>query len=168
MHILYHHKFGHYTDGKLEHINLNYTLVHGKSLILSVSHLLDTLTTWWLDCDSVVTIDNCQKHSYYTAIGSLVTMLPATIKIDYTVTVQSLCLVSDWWNGSFALYYYNYSDNDTAFFSIIRLSMSIYFTVALKSGTSYQVCHSCQSLSKCTLFCVTQCNKLQVTIQVCY
>ena len=31
-------------------------------------------------------------------------MLPAVVNSDYTVTVQSLCLVGDWWNRSFAVY----------------------------------------------------------------
>ena len=29
----------------------------------SISHLLGTVTTQWLDSDSVVTIVNCQQHS---------------------------------------------------------------------------------------------------------
>ena len=28
----------------------------------SISHLLDTVTTQWLDSDSVVTIANCRQH----------------------------------------------------------------------------------------------------------
>ena len=32
----------------------------------SISNLRCTVTTWWLDSDSVVTIVNCQQHSDYT------------------------------------------------------------------------------------------------------
>ena len=53
--------------------------------------LLDTVTTWWLDYDSVVIIVNCWQHSDYNAIGSSVNVLPAVINSDYTVTTQSLC-----------------------------------------------------------------------------
>ena len=54
---------------------------------ISVSHLLDTVTTRWLDSDSVVTIANCQQHSDWAAIGSVVTVLPAVTDSDYTTTV---------------------------------------------------------------------------------
>ena len=57
----------------------------------SISHLLATVTTQWLDGDSVVTVHICKQHSDYTAIGSSVTMLLAVVNGDYTVTVQSLC-----------------------------------------------------------------------------
>ena len=59
----------------------------------SISHLLGTVTTPSLDSDGVVTVVNCQQHSDYgdyTAIGSLVTVLPADVNGDYTVIVQSL------------------------------------------------------------------------------
>ena len=42
-----------------------------------------------LDSDSVVTVVNCQQHDDYTAICSSVTVLPAVVNGDYTVTVQS-------------------------------------------------------------------------------
>ena len=32
----------------------------------SISHLRSTVTTWWLDSDSVVTVDNCQQQGDYT------------------------------------------------------------------------------------------------------
>ena len=32
----------------------------------SISHLLGTVTTQWLDRDDVVIVDNCQQHSEYT------------------------------------------------------------------------------------------------------
>ena len=57
----------------------------------SISHLLATVTTQWLEGDGVVTVHNCQQHGDYTAIGSSVTMLPAVVNYDYTITVQSLC-----------------------------------------------------------------------------
>ena len=57
----------------------------------SISHLLGTVTTKWLDSDSVVTVVNCWQHGDYTAIGSLLTVLLAVVNGDYTVTVQSLC-----------------------------------------------------------------------------
>ena len=57
----------------------------------SISHLLATVTTKWLDGDGVVTVDNCRQHSDWAANGSVVTILPAVENGDYTVTVQSLC-----------------------------------------------------------------------------
>ena len=36
--------------------------------------------------DSVVTVDNCQQHGDFTAIGSLVTVLLAVGNGDFTVT----------------------------------------------------------------------------------
>ena len=59
----------------------------------SISHLLDTVTTQWLDVDSdgVVTVHNCRQHGVYTAIDSSVTVLPAVVDSDYTITIQSLC-----------------------------------------------------------------------------
>ena len=32
----------------------------------SINHLLGAVTTQWLDSDGVVTVDNCQQHSYFT------------------------------------------------------------------------------------------------------
>ena len=79
-------------------------LWHSKLLFhLSLSC---TVTTWWLDSDSVATVVNCRQHGDYTAICSSVTTLPAVINDDYTVTVQSQCsdcLEGDWWNRSFAV-----------------------------------------------------------------
>ena len=57
----------------------------------SISHLLGTVTTQWLDSDSVVTVDNCQQHGDWAASGSVVTVLLAVNNGDYTVTIQSLC-----------------------------------------------------------------------------
>ena len=54
----------------------------------SISLLLDTVTTQWLDKDSVITVVNYQQHGDYTAISSSVTVLPVIINIDYTVTVS--------------------------------------------------------------------------------
>ena len=68
----------------------------------SISHLLGTVTTWWLHSDS--DIDNCWQHGDWAANGSVVIVLPAVNNSDYSVTVQSLCSNSDWWNGSFAVY----------------------------------------------------------------
>ena len=39
----------------------------------SISHLLGTVTTLWLEGDCVVTADNCRQSSEHTAIGSSVT-----------------------------------------------------------------------------------------------
>ena len=57
----------------------------------SISHQLGTVTTRWLDSDSVVTVGNCQEHGDSAANGSVVTVLPAVSTADYTVTVQLLC-----------------------------------------------------------------------------
>ena len=57
----------------------------------SISHLLDIVTTRWLDSDSEGTVDNCRQHCDYTPIGSLVAVLPAVINGDYAVTLQSPC-----------------------------------------------------------------------------
>ena len=57
----------------------------------SISHLIDTVTTWWLDSDSEVTLANCWQHSDWVANGSVVTVLPVVNNSDYTVTDQSLC-----------------------------------------------------------------------------
>ena len=68
----------------------------------SISHLLDQMTTQWLDI--VVTIDNCKQHRDWATNGSVVTVLPAVD--NYTrcpVTMKSLCLVGGWWNRSFAV-----------------------------------------------------------------
>ena len=57
----------------------------------SISHLLCTVTTWWLDSDSEVTFADCQQNSDRAASGSGVTMLPVFSNGDYTVTVPSPC-----------------------------------------------------------------------------
>ena len=57
----------------------------------SISHLLATVTTQWLDGEGVVTVHNCRQHSDYTASGSVVTVLPAVMNCDYTITIQLLC-----------------------------------------------------------------------------
>ena len=50
-----------------------------------------TVTTWWLDTDSLVTVGNCRQHGDWAANGSVVTVLPGVKNSDYTVTVQSPC-----------------------------------------------------------------------------
>ena len=60
----------------------------------------------WLHSEGVVTVDNCQQHRDWPASGSVVTITNS----DYTVTVQSLCLVGDWWKKSFAAYFLLQSD----------------------------------------------------------
>ena len=62
---------------------------HTQQNSYSISHLLGTVTTLWLDSDCVVTIDNCRRHGEYTAICSSVSVLPAVFNSQYTVTVQS-------------------------------------------------------------------------------
>ena len=58
-----------------------------NSKVSSNNHLLDTVTTWWQDNDSVVTVNNCRQLRDYTTTGSSVTMLPAVIDGDYTIIV---------------------------------------------------------------------------------
>ena len=72
----------------------------------SISRLLGTVTTQWLDSDSEVTVDKLPAKPNYT-VGQLcsqsrLTMLSTVVNSDNTVTVQSLC--SHWWNMSFAVY----------------------------------------------------------------
>ena len=38
-----------------------------QEISYSISHLLDTVITQWLDSDSVVTVDNCQQHGDWVA-----------------------------------------------------------------------------------------------------
>ena len=64
-----------------------------------ISHLLGTVTTWWLDSDSIVTVANCRQHGDWAANCSVVTVLLAVNNGDYTVTVQH----SNWWKRSFAV-----------------------------------------------------------------
>ena len=80
----------------------------------SISHLLETVTAWWQDSDSVVTVDNCQQHSNLScaANGSVFTVLLAVNNCDYSVTVLSPCthcLLGNWWNRSFAVYIVNWN-----------------------------------------------------------
>ena len=56
----------------------------------SISHLLGTVTTLWLDSDGVVTVDNCQQHGDYSW-STVVTVLPTVNNGDQTITIQSLC-----------------------------------------------------------------------------
>ena len=37
---------------------------HTQQNSYSISHLLGTVTRQWLDSDGIVTVDNCQQHSY--------------------------------------------------------------------------------------------------------
>ena len=55
----------------------------------SISHLIGTITTLWLDSDCVMTTGNCRQHGDLAAIGSVVTVLPAVVNSSYTVTIQS-------------------------------------------------------------------------------
>ena len=61
-----------------------------------VSNLQGTVTTLWLDSDSVVTVANCRhwQHSDYTTIGSSVTVLPVVLtagsSLKKMVTILSL------------------------------------------------------------------------------
>ena len=73
----------------------------------SISPLLSTVTKWWLDSDSVVNIANWWQHGDWAVNGSVVTVLPAVNNIDYIVTAQSPGSHSDWWNRSFAVYFWN-------------------------------------------------------------
>ena len=43
------------------------------------------------DSESVVTVNNYRQHGDRAANDSVVTMLPAVVNGDYTVTVQSTC-----------------------------------------------------------------------------
>ena len=53
----------------------------------SINHLLNKVTTQWLDSDSVVTFDNRRHHSDLAFNGSVVIVNNS----DYTVTAQSPC-----------------------------------------------------------------------------
>ena len=60
----------------------------------SISHLLDIVTTQWMDSDSVVTVGIWLQHGDWATNGSVVTICCwHFVKSDYTVTVQSLCTV---------------------------------------------------------------------------
>ena len=61
-----------------------------KQNTYSIRYLLDTVTTQWLDSDSV-TSNIWWQLDNWVANGSVVTMLPAVVNGDYTVTVQSPC-----------------------------------------------------------------------------
>ena len=69
----------------------------------SINHPQDTVTTWWLDSDSVVTVDDCWHRGDWAANGStsVFTVLLAVNNGDCTVIVQSSCShcvlwVTDW------------------------------------------------------------------------
>ena len=83
-------------EGKGREKNVkSWSWVHSETPIPSVTmlHCDYTVTTPWLDSDSVVivTFVNCRQHGDYTAIGSLVTVLPSVHNSDYPVTVQWPC-----------------------------------------------------------------------------
>ena len=63
-------------------------LVYTQQNSYSLSHLIGTVTTQWLDSDHVVTAVNCQQHRNFT-VDQLFSH-SAAINSDYTVTVQSL------------------------------------------------------------------------------
>ena len=65
----------------------------------SISHLLGTVTTQWLESDSVVTVAGSTVTTRF--INYVVTVLPEVNNGNYTIIVRSLCLVGDWWNRSF-------------------------------------------------------------------
>ena len=46
-----------------ENLNVNHNTQQNS---YSISHLLGTVTTQWLDSDGIVTVDNCRQHSDYT------------------------------------------------------------------------------------------------------
>ena len=54
----------------------------------SISHLLGTVTTQWLESDSAVTVNNCQQPRDWATNDSVVTVLPAISNSDYIVTIQ--------------------------------------------------------------------------------
>ena len=65
-------------------------------------YLLGKMATQLVDSDSVDFIVNCQQHGDYTVtINCVVTMLPTVVNSYYTITVQSLCIIGDWWNRNF-------------------------------------------------------------------
>ena len=57
----------------------------------SISHLLGTVITQWLDSDSIVTIDNCQQHSDWATNGCVATVLPPRY---YKQWLNCRCLVT--------------------------------------------------------------------------
>ena len=72
---------------------------------LLLHHVRSTVTTQWLQHDSVVTFDNCRQHGDWTTqlFNCVVSVLLAVNNGDDTITVQSLCRIGDWWNRSFAV-----------------------------------------------------------------
>ena len=54
--------------------------------------------------EGVVPVVNCRHHGDYMLIHCVITLLLADVSSDYTFTVQSLCLVGDWWNRSSAIF----------------------------------------------------------------
>ena len=66
-----------------------------------------TVTSRWLDSDSVVALVNCWQHGDCTVISSSVTVVPAVSNGGYIVTVQSPCSHSAlvyWWNRNCAFW----------------------------------------------------------------
>ena len=57
----------------------------------SISHLLDTVTTLWLDSDGVVTVINCQQHGDYTVVQLCSHRLLTTVT---TLPLSSHCVVT--------------------------------------------------------------------------
>ena len=86
-----------YIKENIGNSNMKYMMLHWPTKPMSamdtqknsssISHLLDTVTTQLLDSVSVVTDVYCRQQGDYTAIGIPVTVLPAVINEDYTVTV---------------------------------------------------------------------------------
>ena len=58
---------------------------HNSALYTAkLQSLCCTMTTWWLDSNSKVTVVNCRQHGDWAANGSVVTVLPAINNIDFT------------------------------------------------------------------------------------
>ena len=69
----------------------------------SINHLLNTVTTWWLNSDCIVNVVNCWQPGDYNASGSSVTMLLAIVNSDYSVTVSHcvVTVVNCWQHGDY-------------------------------------------------------------------
>ena len=71
--------------------------LHTQENSYSISHLLGTVTEQWR-------CNYCWQLPAAQWLHCVITVLSAVNNGDYTVTVQSLCLVGYWWNRSFPVY----------------------------------------------------------------
>ena len=62
------------------------TLVYRQQNSYSISHLLGTVTTRWLESDSVVTVANYRQHADRAANDGIANALPVVSNGEFTVT----------------------------------------------------------------------------------